>query len=72
MVNCKLSNCNNVGALDEWLSHRSAKPCTAVRIRQAPRNKRRIPLTANVAAGFSFLSANVSRLAVKQTVVQST
>ena len=24
------------GALDEWLSQRSAKPCTAVRIRQAP------------------------------------
>ena len=24
------------GALDEWLSHRSAKPSTAVRIRQAP------------------------------------
>ena len=24
------------GALDEWLSQRSAKPSTAVRIRQAP------------------------------------
>ena len=28
------------GALDEWLSQRSAKPCTAVRIRQAPLHKR--------------------------------
>ena len=26
------------GALDEWLSQRSAKPRTAVRIRQAPQN----------------------------------
>ena len=26
-----------LGALDEWLSQRSAKPSTAVRIRQAPR-----------------------------------
>ena len=26
------------GALDEWLSQRSAKPSTAVRIRQAPHN----------------------------------
>ena len=25
------------GSLDEWLSQRSAKPCTAVRIRQEPR-----------------------------------
>ena len=24
------------GSLDEWLSQRSAKPCTAVRIRQEP------------------------------------
>ena len=24
------------GTLDEWLSQRSAKPCTAVRIRQVP------------------------------------
>ena len=28
------------GALDEWLSQRSAKPSTAVRIRQAPPQKR--------------------------------
>ena len=27
------------GALDEWLSQRSAKPSTAVRIRQAPHKK---------------------------------
>ena len=27
------------GALDEWLSQRSAKPSTAVRIRQAPLKK---------------------------------
>ena len=27
------------GALDEWLSQWSAKPCTAVRIRQAPQNE---------------------------------
>ena len=27
---------NQNGALDEWLSQRSAKPSTAVRIRQAP------------------------------------
>ena len=27
------------GALDEWLSQRSAKPFTAVRIRQAPQNR---------------------------------
>ena len=27
------------GALDEWLSLRSAKPSTAVRIRHAPRSK---------------------------------
>ena len=26
------------GSLDEWLSQRSAKPCTAVRIRQEPLN----------------------------------
>ena len=28
-----------IGALDEWLSQRSAKPSTAVRIRQAPQRK---------------------------------
>ena len=27
------------GSLDEWLSQRSAKPCTAVRIRQEPQKK---------------------------------
>ena len=27
------------GSLDEWLSQRSAKPCTAVRIRQEPLRK---------------------------------
>ena len=27
---------HSFGALDEWLSQRSAKPSTAVRIRQAP------------------------------------
>ena len=26
----------DLGSLDEWLSQRSAKPCTAVRIRQEP------------------------------------
>ena len=30
-----------LGALDEWLSQRSAKPSTAVRIRQAPPSKRK-------------------------------
>ena len=29
------------GALDEWLSLRSAKPSTAVRIRQAPLKERK-------------------------------
>ncbi len=28
----------NIGSLDEWLSQRSAKPCTAVRIRQEPQD----------------------------------
>ena len=32
-----------LGALDEWLSQRSAKPSTAVRIRQAPHRKVRKP-----------------------------
>ena len=32
-----------IGALDEWLSQRSAKPSTAVRIRQAPRREIRKP-----------------------------
>lgn len=30
------------GALDEWLSLRSAKPSTAVRIRQAPQPNKRV------------------------------
>ena len=30
------SRLSGVGTLDEWLSQRSAKPCTAVRIRQVP------------------------------------
>ena len=30
------ASANRKGALDEWLSQRSAKPSTAVRIRQAP------------------------------------
>ena len=29
-----------LGTLDEWLSQRSAKPCTAVRIRQVPQMSR--------------------------------
>ena len=29
------------GSLDEWLSQRSAKPCTAVRIRQEPPKQER-------------------------------
>ena len=33
---CTRKQGNIVGALDEWLSQRSAKPSTAVRIRQAP------------------------------------
>ena len=33
------SNKSQLGALDEWLSQRSAKPSTAVRIRQAPLSK---------------------------------
>ena len=30
------SSCKAFGTLDEWLSQWSAKPCTAVRIRQVP------------------------------------
>ena len=30
------NKCSGIGSLDEWLSQRSAKPCTAVRIRQEP------------------------------------
>ena len=36
---CTRKQGNIVGALDEWLSQRSAKPSTAVRIRQAPQSK---------------------------------
>ena len=36
---CTRKQGNIVGALDEWLSQRSAKPSTAVRIRQAPQRK---------------------------------
>lgn len=32
-----LHSLSEIGALDEWLSHWSAKPATAVRIRHAPR-----------------------------------
>ena len=47
------------GALDEWLSQRSAKPSTAVRIRQAPpkqRNPRQMIL-----AGIVFYSSESKR-----------
>ena len=30
---------SDLGSLDEWLSQRSAKPCTAVRIRQEPQKE---------------------------------
>ena len=30
---------SDLGSVDEWLSQRSAKPCTAVRIRQEPQRK---------------------------------
>ena len=33
---CNFAAQKQQGALDEWLSQRSAKPSTAVRIRQAP------------------------------------
>ena len=32
--------CRALGTLDEWLSQWSAKPCTAVRIRQVPQEHR--------------------------------
>ena len=38
---CTRKQGNIVGALDEWLSQRSAKPSTAVRIRQAPHENRK-------------------------------
>ena len=34
-------NARLIGALDEWLSLRSAKPSTAVRIRHAPHSKKK-------------------------------
>ena len=45
---------HSFGALDEWLSQRSAKPSTAVRIRQAPLN-----LSLNLRF---FLSLQVTRI----------
>ena len=43
------------GALDEWLSQRSAKPSTAVRIRQAPLKKEREFKKKESIAVLSFL-----------------
>ena len=42
------------GSLDEWLSQRSAKPCTAVRIRQEPQRNLRTPFVNSGFEGFSF------------------
>ena len=50
---CTRKQGNIVGALDEWLSQRSAKPSTAVRIRQAPQSRSGI---SNQEFHFSFLS----------------
>ena len=47
------------GALDEWLSHRSAKPSTAVRIRQAPHFRKISTTPADI---FLFYSQQVFRL----------
>ena len=47
------------GALDEWLSHRSAKPSTAVRIRQAPHLRKISTTPADI---FLFSSQQVFRL----------
>ena len=44
------------GSLDEWLSQRSAKPCTAVRIRQEPL------LTEKLIATVPWMSGLVSGL----------
>ena len=44
------------GALDEWLSHRSAKPSTAVRIRQAPHLRKISTTPADI---FLFYSQQV-------------
>ena len=42
------------GSLDEWLSQRSAKPCTAVRIRQEPRRKASKLFVMNASRLFLF------------------
>ena len=42
------------GALDEWLSLRSAKPSTAVRIRQAPLKERMQKADGDFHQPFSF------------------
>ena len=42
------------GALDEWLSQRSAKPSTAVRIRQAPLKKERVKKESIAVLSFLF------------------
>ena len=49
------------GALDEWLSQRSAKPSTAVRIRQAPlKRERERELKKESIAVLSFLFSRKS------------
>ena len=51
-----------IGSLDEWLSQRSAKPCTAVRIRQEPQT----PLSDNFWEGFYFkISKNGTTLVLQ-------
>ena len=47
------------GSLDEWLSQRSAKPCTAVRIRQEPQKKLRNHKTGFGAFSFYLLNLNL-------------
>ena len=56
------------GSLDEWLSQRSAKPCTAVRIRQEPPESLNALLaqlveqyTVNVKVGSSSLSPDAMK-----------
>lgn len=49
------------GSLDEWLSQRSAKPCTAVRIRQEPPSIAKA-LNRNVQGFCRLLPHEVSRL----------
>ena len=49
------------GSLDEWLSQRSAKPCTAVRIRQEPL------LTEKLIATVPWMSGLVSGLEPQTT-----